>query len=209
MRDLLVSAVAELNEDIVIKPVKKEVRNKRDPKEILDWIRTGMEIVGERYEKGQYFIADLIMSGLIFSEVLKYIDFPNESTSQFSNIVMLFATVEQDIHDVGKNITINFYRSRGIKVIDLGVNVPPEKIIEEVVRNHANVLSLSGLITDSYDSMKRTVQLLEKKKLRDRVTVIIGGNVDEDVRKYTRADYWTTNFTNGLEICKEIAGNEK
>ena len=149
------------------------------------------------------------MSGLIFSEVLKYIDFPNESTSQFSNIVMLFATVEQDIHDVGKNITINFYRSRGIKVIDLGVNVPPEKIIEEVVRNHANVLSLSGLITDSYDSMKRTVQLLEKKKLRDRVTVIIGGNVDEDVRKYTRADYWTTNFTNGLEICKEIAGNEK
>ncbi|MEL7654918.1 MAG: cobalamin-dependent protein [Bacillota bacterium] len=205
VEDLLVSAVAELNEDIVIKLVKKELRNKKDPKDVLARIRLGMEIVGERYKEGKYFISDLIMSGLIFTEVLNYIDFPNESTSQFSNIVMLFATVEQDIHDVGKNITISFYKSRGIKVIDLGVNVPPEKIVEEIIHNNANVLSLSGLITESYDSMKKTIELLEEKKLRDKVKVIIGGNVNEEVRKYVAADFWTPDFTNGLEICQKIA----
>lgn len=205
MEDTLVSAVIELNEEKVIKLVKQELKNSKDHQSILERIQAGIIEVGKRYSKGEYFIADLIMSGLIFKEVLKYLDFPKESLSEFSGITILFATVEQDIHDVGKNVTISFYQSRGIHVIDLGVDVPAANIIEEVERSKASILCLSGLLTTSYQSMKKTIDLLKKKRLRKNVKVIIGGNVDESIKEYVGADYWTTDFVHGLEICKKIA----
>lgn len=209
MKDLLVSAVVELNEEKVIKLVRQELKRSSEPLSILERVRTGLEIVGKRYAEGEYFIADLIMSGLIFKEILKYVDFPKDSTAEFAEITVVFATVEQDIHDVGKNVTISFLISRGINTIDLGVDVPAVRIIEELEKTKAPIVCLSGLITSSYKSMKKTVELLKKKKLRQKVSVIIGGNVNEEVKEYVGADYWTSDFTHTLEICKKIASEMK
>lgn len=206
MEDLLVSAVVELNEKKVIKLVKQELKNTKDHLSVLERVRTGIEIVGKRYAEGEYFIADLIMSGLIFKQVLKYVDFPKENVSEFAGVNVIFATVEQDIHDVGKNVTIDFFKSRGINVTDLGVDVPASRIIEEIEKTKAPILCLSGLISSSYKSMKKTIELLKKKQLRQKVKVIIGGNVNEEIKEYVGADYWTSNFSHGLEICKKIAG---
>ena len=205
MEDLLVASVIELNEKKVIRLVKQELKNKANYISILDRVQTGMQEVGKLYEEGKYFIADLIMSGLIFQEVLKIIDFPKESTSEFAGVTVIFATVEQDIHDVGKNVTISFYTSRGIKVTDLGVDVPALRIVEEVEKTKAPILCLSGLLTSSYKSMKKTIELLKQHQLRERVKVIIGGNVNEEIKEYVGADFWTTDFVRGLEICKNIA----
>ncbi|MCR4435734.1 MAG: cobalamin-dependent protein [Clostridiales bacterium] len=205
MEDSLVSAVVELNEEKVIKLVKRELKNKKDPLSIVERVRTGVERVGELYEEGRYFIADLIMSGLIFNEVLKHVNFPEDSTSVFAGIKVVFATVEEDIHDVGKNVTISFFRSRGIHVIDLGVDVPVTKIVEEIEKTKASILCLSGLISSSYKSMKKTVDLLREKQLHKQVKVIIGGNVNEEIKEYVGADYWTPNCARGLEICEKIA----
>lgn len=209
MEDTLVSAIVELNEAKVIKLVKKELKAKKDPLAILEQVRTGVEKVGKLYEEGKYFIADLIMSGLIFKEVLKYIDFQADSNSPLSGIRVIFATVEEDIHDVGKNVTVSLFQSRGIQVTDLGVDVPVGKIISEIEKTNASILCLSGLITPSYKSMKRTVEVLKEKQLHGKVKVIIGGNVNEEVKDFVGADYWVSDCARGLEICEKIASEMK
>ncbi|MEL7567356.1 MAG: cobalamin-dependent protein [Dehalobacterium sp.] len=202
MEDRLISAIVDLNEEEVINIIKQALKNNKDPVVLLDQVRTGMKIVGARYEEGRYFIADLIMSGLIFNEIFKLVHFSTENTAEFAGLVVIFATVEQDIHDVGKNVTISFLKSRGINVIDLGVDVPAAKIVKEIQKSNASILCLSGLITSSYKSMKKTVDLLKKKQLHQKVKVIIGGNVDEDVKEYVGADYWTSDFSQALDIFK-------
>ena len=147
----------------------------------------------------------LISAVVELEEILKYIEFPREFPSIFNGINVIFATVEEDIHDVGKNVTIGLYKSVGINVIDLGVNVPAARIVEEVIRRNAPILCLSGLLTSSYGSMKKTIDLLIEKQLRSAVKVIIGGNVNETVRTYVGADYWVTDCATGLKICDETA----
>jgi len=209
MADAIVDAITELNEAKVMKLVRRELKTGRDPVELLERVHEGMKQVGSRYEAGTYFIADLIMSGLIFNSIMEEIRFPAESAAEFADLAVVFATVEQDIHDVGKNVTINYLKSRGINIIDLGVDVPAARIIDAVEKSGAAVLCLSGLITASYKSMKKTIDLLKKKHLPQKVTVIIGGNVDENVREYVGADYWTTDFTQALRIFKAVAGNHQ
>lgn len=206
MEDLLISAIAELNEEKALKIVKQELKNRKEPLDLLERVHTGMKIVGARYEEGTYFIADLIMSGLIFNAILDVVHFPTDNTAEFAGLVVIFATVEQDIHDVGKNVTISFLKSRGINTIDLGVDVPAARIVEEIEKTGATVLCLSGLITSSYKSMKKTIDLLKKKQLRQKIKVIIGGNVDENVKEFVGADYWTTDFTQALAIFKIATG---
>ncbi|MBN2039409.1 MAG: cobalamin-dependent protein [Spirochaetes bacterium] len=205
MKNTLFSAVVNLDERNVIRLTKDKLKYGQDPISLLDEICLGVEEIGKRYAKGKYFIADLIMSGLIFKEVTKYICFPKENIPALNKIKVLFATVEADIHDVGKNVTIDLFKAKGINVTDLGVDVSPCNIAEEVEKQNIEVLCLSGLISSSYNSMRKTIKLLEEKQLRDKVKVIIGGNVDENVKIFTGADYWVKECTHGLKICIELA----
>ncbi|MCR4437394.1 MAG: cobalamin-dependent protein [Clostridiales bacterium] len=205
MKESIISAIIDLDEDKVIRLVKQKLKKNCDSLAIIEEVRKGVERVGELYEEGKFYIADLIMSGMIFEDVLKLLDFPKDEASILNNIEVVFATVEKDIHDVGKNITISLFRSKGIRVTDLGVDVPADRIADEVEKTKAPILCLSGLITSSFRSMKKTVKRLEERQLRSKVKVIIGGNVNEKIREFAGADYWTRDCSQGLKICEEIA----
>ena len=209
MQDSIYSAIITLDENKVIKLARKKLKENCSPLEIVEEVHKGVEKIGELYEQGKFYIADLIMSGMIFEEVLKLLNFPKDEESVFDGFNIVFATVEKDIHDVGKNVTISLYRSKGFRVTDLGVDVSPDRIVEEIEKTGTRILCLSGLITSSFGSMKKTIKLLEKKNLRNNVKIIIGGNVNEKIMEFTGADYWTRNCSDGLKICEKIAAEMK
>jgi len=205
MQDQLIDAVLELNEDLVIDIVNRKLSEGENPISIIREIQEGVNKVGIYYDQGKYFIADLIMSGLIFKEAMRLISFPSDNPAQRNPIKTIFATVENDIHDIGKNIAVTYFNSKGVKPIDLGVNVSPKEIVDQIEENEYVALFLSGLITSSYYSMKKTISLLKEKGLKDRVTVIICGLVDEDVRKYVEADYFIKDVVQSYELYLDIA----
>ena len=200
---LITSAVSKLQEEKVLGLVKQSMAAGQDPFVILEEVRTGLEVVGDIYNQGKYFLADLIMAAEIFMEVQELL-LGDRKDEEAGPPQVVIGTVETDIHDIGKNITISTMRYYGLNVLDLGVNVPPRIFLKEVKETKAPILCLSGLISQSYDSMKKTVRLLDKEALRPATKVIIGGLVTEVVRNYTGADYWVKDCTAGVALCKEL-----
>lgn len=202
-RQLLAMAMAQLDESRVLKMVREGLARGLDRLDLIEAVREGMVRVGERYHRGEYFLADLIVSAEIFKEVVRVVlDF--EPPEAVHGPPVVFGTVEEDIHDIGKNIVIGLMRCRGLKVYDLGVDVPPGDFIAKIIEVKSNILCLSGLITSSYDAMKKTVALLNEKGLREATTVIIGGLVNEAVRQYVGADYWARDCAEGVNLCLQI-----
>ena len=200
---LITSAVSRLQEAKALELVREAMARDQDHFLIMEEVRAGLEAVGDIYNQGNYFLADLIMVAEIFMEVQELV-FGAKIPVEPGPPQVIIGTVETDIHDIGKNITIATMRSCGLRVLDLGVNVPPRVFLKSIQDTRAPILCLSGLISQSYDAMKKTVRLLGRDSLRPATKVIIGGLVNEEVRKYTGADRWVKDCAVGTTLCKEI-----
>ncbi len=147
-----------------------------DPQEILNQaISKGMEEVGVKYENGEYYIPDMLAAaeavGAATDRLAPYL----EQDNQQKKGKIVIATVEKDYHDIGKNIVCIMLKGAGLEVIDLGVDVPADKIIEEAANREANLIGLSALLDTTMGYMESTIKKLEDKGLRDNVKVLIGG----------------------------------
>ncbi len=207
MEDQLIDAMLELNEDLVIDIVNQKLNEGENPISIIKLVQEGVNQIGIYYDQGKYFIADLIMSGLIFKEVVNLLEFTPDNPPLSHPMKAIFATVESDIHDIGKNIAITYFNSKGVNPIDLGVNVPSDTILEQIKDNEYVTLFLSGLITSSYYSMKKTINLLKEKNLKHRVIVIICGLVNEEVKNYVEADYFVKDVVESYDLYVEISNS--
>ena len=203
-RRFLTHAMGKLDEDTVLNLVRQGLEHGVDTLELIEEARAGMEKVGELYDEGKYFLCDLMVGAEIFTEVINLVlkSTNIEPVSIYPPII--FGTVGGDIHDIGKNIMISVLKSKGCQIYDLGVDVPEAAFIKAVKETGSLVLCLSGLITTAYESMKKIVDLLEKEGLRSKVSVVIGGLVNEAVKNYTGADYWVTDCGKGSELCIRI-----
>lgn len=178
------------------------------PLSILNTCQQALKVVGERYERQEYYISGLIMAGEIFKEVIDLVQPQYEPTlsGQSSGTVVL-GTVAGDIHDIGKNLFGTSLRSSGFTVIDLGVDVAPETFLEEVKQSRPDVVCLSGLIMAAFESMKSTVALLRahEKELGYRPPVVLGGAIiDGRICQYCEADSWSTDAMEGVRICQDL-----
>ncbi|HWR07693.1 cobalamin B12-binding domain-containing protein [Sporomusa sp.] len=209
IQKMLVAAMARLDETMVINLVKQGLQMGISPYVLLDEIRAGTDRVGELYSKGEYFLSDLIMASEIFKDVLTLVIKDPTVVPRALYPTIIFGTVEDDIHDIGKNITTGIMRYNGFDICDLGVDVPGAKFVEAVKQYNSQVVCLTGLITEAFESMKKTVDLLDEAGLRSQTIVIIGGLVNESVRKYTGADYWATDCTKVTELCRNILVTNK
>ena len=180
------------------------------PHSILTACQDALRVVGERYEREEYFISGLIMAGELFKEVLEIVQPSYEQTTGGKAAgTILLGTVAKDIHDIGKNLFGTSLRGFGFKVIDLGVDVPPERFLDEVRRSKAEVVCLSGLIAAAFESMKLTVDLLRAHEddLGYRPHVVIGGAIiDGRVCEHVGADSWSTDAMEGVRICQSLLG---
>jgi len=202
----LVDAIANIKEDEVLRMVRHRLEVGEEPIALLEECRAGMGIVGERFEKGEYFLGELIMSGEIFKQAMSFIE-PKLTGDMRSETIgqVIMGTVKGDIHSIGKDIVTGLLRMSGFEVFDLGVDVAPEAFVEKLVESGAPILGMSALITPSFESMKNTVTAIEKRGIRDRVKVIIGGGiVIEQVKRYVGADAFTRDGAEGVKICKEF-----
>ena len=205
MEEELKKAFLDMKRQETIDLVKAALESGADPFVILGACREAMEEVGKKFETGEFFLSELIYSAEVFkavSAVLEPVLISSRTPETFGSVV--FGTPKGDIHDLGKNIVVTMMRSQGFSVHDLGVDVPPEKLVEEIQRTGSHILALSALITPAFVSMKEAVSLLEEKGLREKTFVIIGGGVTTDfARKEVGADAQTLDPTKAIRLCSQ------
>ncbi len=208
MNDKLVHLMADLKEKETIEMVKDLTKEGTDPMEILDSARSAMEVVGKRFEIGEYFIPDLFMAGEVMkgiSEIVKPLLKKGDTRAKKGKV--LIGTVAGDIHDIGKDIVTFMLDVSGYDVLDLGIDVPMSTFVEKTREFQPRVLGLSGFLTLAFDSMKKTVEALEQAGLRDKVKIMIGGGqIDDEVRSYARADAYGKDAVAAVNLCRQWIG---
>jgi 5-methyltetrahydrofolate--homocysteine methyltransferase len=204
----LVKTLADLKEQEVMEIVRSRLDAGEDPLKILEDARKGMEIVGKRFASSEYFIPDLVYSGEILKAVTELVKPKLSKTTESKKLgKVVFGTVAGDIHDIGKDIVVFMLDVNGFDVYDLGVDVPAQKFVEKVKETGAPIVGLSGFLTLAFDSMKQTVDAIEAAGLRDKVKVMIGGGqITEEVRKYTGADAYGRDAMAGVSLAKQWTG---
>ncbi len=207
--DALRVALIELDETRTLELTADLVAQGQTPLTILNTCQQALRVVGERYEREEYFISGLIMAGELFKEVLDLAMPSHELPApERSCGTILLGTVAKDIHDIGKNLFATSLRGFGFAVIDLGVDVPPERFLAETKRSRPDVVCLSGLILAAFESMKRTVALIRahEEELGYLPPVVLGGAIiDGRVCDYVGADSWSTDAMEGVRICQKLA----
>jgi methanogenic corrinoid protein MtbC1 len=208
MADDLVTILADLKEKEALEIVQNRLAAGDDPLGILDDARRGMETVGNRFENSEYFIPDLVYSGEILKEITDLVKPKLTKAAEVKRVgKVIIGTVSGDIHDIGKNIVTFMLDVNGFEVFDLGVDVPPQQFVDQVKETGATVVGLSGFLTLAFDSMKETVEAIGAAGLRDKVKVMIGGGqMNEDIRKYTGADAYGANAMAGVSLAKQWIG---
>jgi methanogenic corrinoid protein MtbC1 len=186
-----VNLLADLKEEEVIALTKKRLASKEDPLKIMEDARKGMEIVGKRFAGGEYFLPELVFSGELLTQVTNivkpHLTGSGAKVKKLGKVVI--GTVAGDIHDIGLNIVEFMLDVNGYEVTNLGVDVPVQKFVDAMKETKAPVLGLSGFLTPAFDAMKETVEALEKAGLRKNMKIMIGGGqMDDEVRKYAKAD---------------------
>ncbi len=208
MRERLVEAIAEMREQEALDIVKELLGKEEDPVSILTASSEAMRIVGRRFEEGRYFLPELIMAGEILRQISERVK-PKlgrvKAPERIGRVVV--GTVKGDIHDIGKDLVVFILEVNGFDVIDLGIDVPPERFVDAVREVRPQVVGLSGFLTLAFGSMKETIDRLRAAGLRDRVRIMIGGGqIDEEVRRFTGADAYGTNAVAAVNLCKVWTG---
>jgi methylmalonyl-CoA mutase cobalamin-binding domain/chain len=187
----------------VKREIEEAIRIGLPIEEIIEALRGGMEVVGDRYRAGEFFVTDLIVAGEVMKEAQEVLEplMKNASAADLATIVV--ATVAGDIHDIGKNIFVMLMRAEGFRVIDLGVDVPSEKIIDAVKEYTPEILGLSALLTTNLEEFPKIVDVLKKEGLRDKVKVIIGGaTVTEQFAREIGVDAYAKTAIEGIGFSK-------
>ncbi|MFW9939185.1 MAG: B12-binding domain-containing protein [Candidatus Thorarchaeota archaeon] len=206
VRDELYRSVVELEEDKVYNLLRQLLESKVDPREVIELLRKAVEVVGDKFNKKEYFLTELVMAGEIFQQSARILEpfLKEENVQEKTKGVVVVGTVKGDVHDIGKNIFVTLLKSAGFEVYDLGIDIPPQDFVEKVKEKNANVVGYSGLLTVALEAMKETTEALKSEGLRDKVKIIIGGlPTDEMWMKIAGADAFTDNAFEGVEIVKK------
>jgi methanogenic corrinoid protein MtbC1 len=201
----ITSLLGDLEEDQLLEAVKQSLSAGADPMAIVEACRDGMEVVGKRFSDEEYFVSELIYSAELFTNVMKIVS-PRlpASADEGSKIKVVFGTVRDDIHDIGKDIVIAMLRCGGFEVYDLGINVPPKVFVDKVKETGAKIVGMSGLLTIAYASMEETVKALKAAGLNVK-TMIGGGMTNELVCNKVGADGWGSSAMDAVNLAKKFS----
>ena len=203
----LVDWLADMNEDEALALAKKMLLVQGiSPLRVLELCRNAMDIVGKRFEEGEYFLPELVLAGemldtigAIAKPLIKQGD--GEQVKKLGKV--LIGTVHGDLHDIGKNIVSFMLDINGFEVKDIGIDVPVKDFIAEINAWQPDVVGLSGFLTLAFESMKETIAAFESEGMRGNFKVMIGGGqIDETVRAYTGADAFGVNAVEAVNLCK-------
>ena len=156
--------------------VKEAIRDGVDPKSIvLEALTRSMEVVGEKFESGEYLIPDMLASAECVGVAMDLLSPYLLKAGVETKGKFIISTVQGDLHDIGKNIVSIMLKGAGYEVIDLGADVPADRIVGAVKEHHAPYLGLSALLTTTMRVMGDVIERLKEEGIRESVKVLIGG----------------------------------
>jgi len=171
-------AIVEGNKEEAEQLARESIEKKIDLNEVIEkgYVQ-GIQKVGDLWEKGEYFLPELIMSAESMKAAMSVLQ-PEMEKAQIaikSQGKVVIGTVEGDIHDIGKNLVSSMLSANGFDVIDLGADVKLEKFIEKAETENADFICLSALLTTTMLGQKKVIEVLNEKNLSDRFMVLVGG----------------------------------
>ncbi|MDE7132336.1 MAG: homocysteine S-methyltransferase family protein [Lachnospiraceae bacterium] len=205
VKDKLYSDVLKGNGASIVEDTKKALSEGHEAKEILDGILLkAINEVGELFDKGKYFLPQLIASAEAMKASIEYLE-PLLATgsSEEEMPTVVIATVEGDIHDIGKNLVALMLKNYGFKVIDLGKDVPKEKIIEAAKEHHAQVIALSALMTTTMQQMKHVIDYAKDNKA-DAKIIVGGAVITQEYADEIGADGYSKDAAEAVKLTKRI-----
>lgn len=210
MSEKLIKAISEMMEQEAIQLAKEFLEAGETPMNILNDCSAAMEIVGKRFETGEYFLPQLMMGGEILKQISEIVKpFMGGDNEKELLGKVLIGTVKGDIHDIGKDIVTFLLEVNGFEVKDIGIDVAPDKFVSAINEFQPAVVGMSGLLTLAYDSMKETMEAIAAAGLRDRIKIMIGGGqMSDKVCQYAGADAYAKDAMEGVTLTKKWMGIE-
>jgi 5-methyltetrahydrofolate--homocysteine methyltransferase len=208
MSEELIRAITEMREEDALKIAAQMLEAGASPLDVLEASRTALGVIGKYFEQGVYFLPELMLAGELMAQISELVK-PKlaQMPERKRHGKVLIGTVLGDIHDIGKNIVSFMLDVNGFEVLDLGVDVPPQKFVDAIQDFQPQVVALSGFLTLSFDAMKNTVAAIKSAGLRDKVKIMIGGGqINEEVKAYAGADGYGRDAMAGISFAKEWVG---
>jgi methanogenic corrinoid protein MtbC1 len=205
MTKQLIKAITDFQEEEALKIVQDLLEKGTAPTEVLEACRKALDEIGKRFEEGAYFLPELILAGEMMNQITEIIK-PKlaEVPEGERHGKVLIGTVEGDIHDIGKNVVSFMLDANGFEVLDLGVDVSPQKFVDAIKDFQPQVVGLSGFLTLAFDAMKNTVAAIQSAGLRDKVKIMIGGGqINEEIKEYAGADGYGRDAMAGVSLAKK------
>ena len=204
----LKEALANLEEKNIYNIVKEKLDGGVSAKEILKECQEGMRIVGERYSREEYFVADLMYAGEIMRNVMNTLTPHMKGAEGIENVgTVVMGTVKGDIHDLGKDVVITTLQGNGFRVIDLGVDVPAEKFVEAIRKHNPQIVGMSVFLTSCFPFTENIVKAIVDAGLKESVKIMIGGApVTEVVAEETGCDFYGKDAAAALDYALNVVG---
>ena len=205
-RSLLSQAVIEGDWDEATRLTVAVLDSGASPQDIITQeLQPAMDVVGEKFSTGEYFLPDMLRAGRAMNSALVVLQPLIANTDAITIGKVVIGTVKGDIHDIGKNMVVMFLKGVGFEVFDLGKDVPDEKFVEAVRKVRPNILGLSSLLTTSMPAMGRVIKALDVTGLRSSVKVIVGGApITQDYADSIGADAYGHDAGQAARVCKEL-----
>lgn len=197
--------MVKLDMDMVKEETKKALEAEISPQQIINGLSSGMEDVGNKFAQGEYFLSELIWAGEIMKEAMVILE-PHYKAADRAYIGrVVIATVEGDLHDIGKNIATSMLQSAGFDVIDLGVDIPAEIILEKAIEYKADIVALSALLSIVQPYLEDAVRTLRSSSSGNKLKILLGGRiVDDEKAREMGANAYAKNAWDGVAKAKNL-----
>ncbi len=202
----LYDAILNGKADAATEVTETALAENADPQELLtEQMIPAMDEVGRRFEANEYFVPELLISARAMKAALGLLRPLLAAKGVEPTGRVVIGTVKGDLHDIGKGLVASMLEGGGFDVIDLGVDVPAEKFIEEAKGKDANLIALSALLTTTMTAMKGVIESLEEAGLRDQIKVVIGGApVTQQYADSIGADGYSSNASAAVALARSL-----
>lgn len=209
--DKMAKMVVEMKDEEIGDLCREYLNEGYDPEEaIFNGLIKGMNEVGKLFEEEEYFISDLLICSDAMYNGIDVLKEKIESYGENNLATAVIGVVEGDTHDIGKNLVKLMLEVNGFKMIDLGKDVPCEKFVDEAIKNNAQFIMMSTLMTTTMANMKKVIDILNERNIRDQFIVMIGGGpVSESFAKDIGADAYSENANEAVKVAKSLIKNHE
>ena len=206
--DSLKQAIIDLDEEKAVAAADKVVTSGIDPKLAIRYaIADAALLVGEKFDSGEYFLPQLVMSGDLMDVITKILEKNIPQADTEKKKLILIGTVQADVHSVGKNLVATMLKSVGFNVVDLGVDVPSATFIEKAKDLKADMIALSSLLTTTMPYQREVIDDLVSMGIRDQFKVLIGGGpVTKAYADKIGADGYGRDAIDAVDVAKALMG---